>query len=263
MKGIRQTAVAGTFYPADPDRLKTVIRQFLDEAELAKLPHSPKAIIAPHAGYIYSGSVAGSAFKPLAGKLAGVQRVVLIGPAHTMAVQGLATVSVDAFATPLGNVRVDRAAVAAIQSLPQVQVNDAAHSREHGLEVMLPFLQTLAANFTIVPLVAGSTTGEDVAELLRQLWGGPETLIVISSDLSHYYDYETAVKLDKNTAVAIEQLRPDQLGRESACGRFPIQGLLLKAKEEGLQAVTVDLRNSGDTAGNKDRVVGYGAFLFG
>ncbi len=261
MSNVRETAVAGTFYPAEPDRLKELVQQYLDEAVPAPQPQPPKAIIAPHAGYVYSGPIVGSAFKPLAGKMAGVQRVVLIGPAHTMAIEGLATVSVDAFATPLGLVPVDRAVVEGIQSLPQVQVNDAAHSREHALEVMLPFLQTLAADFAIVPLVAGSTTGEDVFELLRRLWGGPETLIVISSDLSHYYDYETAVALDKKTAEAIEQLRPDKLGRESACGRLPIQGLLLTAKEAGLQAVTADLRNSGDTAGSKDRVVGYGAFL--
>mgnify|MGYP002624390794 FL=1 len=179
MSNVRETAVAGTFYPAEPDRLKELVQQYLDEAVPAPQPQPPKAIIAPHAGYVYSGPIVGSAFKPLAGKMAGVQRVVLIGPAHTMAIEGLATVSVDAFATPLGLVPVDRAVVEGIQSLPQVQVNDAAHSREHALEVMLPFLQTLAADFAIVPLVAGSTTGEDVFELLRRLWGGPETLIVM------------------------------------------------------------------------------------
>lgn len=263
MNNIRQPAVAGTFYPAETGRLNMMVQQFLDEAVPVTLPNPPKALIAPHAGYIYSGPIAGSAFKPLAGKMGDVQRVVLVGPAHTLAIQGLATVSADAFATPLGTVPVDTAGVAAIQALPQVQINDAAHVQEHALEVMLPFLQTLASDFAIVPLVAGSTTDEDVAEVLRMLWGGPETLIVISSDLSHYYDYETAVKLDRQTAVAIEQRQPEKLGRESACGRFPIQGLLLRAREEGLQAVTVDLRNSGDTAGTKDRVVGYGAFLFG
>jgi hypothetical protein len=262
MNNIRQPAVAGTFYPAEAGHLTVLVQQFLDNARPATLPRPPKALIAPHAGYIYSGPIAGSAFKPLAGKMAGVRRVVLIGPAHTITIRGLATVSADAFATPLGQALVDKASVAAIQSLPQVQIKDAAHSHEHALEVMLPFLQTIAADFAIVPLVAGLTTGEEVAAVLRELWGGPETLIIISSDLSHYYDYEIARKLDKQTAEAIEQLRPDKLGRESACGRFPIQGLLLRAREEGLQAVTADLRNSGDTAGTKDRVVGYGAFLF-
>ena len=262
MNHIRQPAVAGTFYPAEVARLRAIVAQMLDEAESAMLPNPPKALIAPHAGYIYSGPIAGSAFKPLEGKMAGVQRVVIIGPAHTVALQGLATVSVAKFATPLGQVPVDKAGVAAIRALPQVQVNDAAHNREHALEVMLPFLQILAADFAIVPLVAGLTTGEDVAAVLGKLWGGQETLIIISSDLSHYYDYETARKLDRQTAEAIEQLQPDKLGWEGACGRLPIQGVLLRAREEGLQAITVDLRNSGDTAGAKNRVVGYGAFLF-
>lgn len=262
MNNFRQPAVAGTFYPAEASRLKTAVTQFLVEAVPATLPHPPKALIAPHAGYIYSGPVAGSAFKPLEGKMAGVQRVILLGPAHTVALQGLATVSVDAFATPLGQVPVDKAGVAAIRMLPQMQVDNAAHVHEHALEVMLPFLQILAADIAIVPLVAGLTTGEEVAAVLRHLWGGPETLIVISSDLSHYHDYETARKLDKQTAAAIEQLQPEKLGRESACGRWPIQGVLLRAREEGLRAITADLRNSGDTAGTKERVVGYGAFLF-
>lgn len=262
MNNIRQPAVAGSFYPAEAASLKADVKQFLAGAVCVNLSHPPKAIIAPHAGYIFSGPVAGSAFKPLAGKIAGVQRIVLIGPAHTVAIRGLATVSVDAFATPLGQVPVDKASVAAILSLPQVQVNDAAHSQEHALEVMLPFLQTLASDFAIVPLVAGSTTGETVAAVLAQLWGGAETLVIISSDLSHYHSYETAKTLDRRTADAIEQLQPEKLGRESACGCLPIQGLLLRVKEAGLQATTVDLRSSGDTGGSKNSVVGYGAFLF-
>ncbi|MCP4360542.1 MAG: AmmeMemoRadiSam system protein B [Chloroflexi bacterium] len=260
MSKIRQSAVSGTFYPAESTRLQEMVQRFLDTAVLTPTSQPPKAIIAPHAGYIYSGPIAGSAFKPLVGQMAWVRRVVIIGPAHTMTVRGLATVSADVFQTPLGAVPVGKEGIEAIRPLPQIQVNDAAHIQEHGLEVMLPFLQTIASQFAIVPLVAGSTTGQEVAEVLERLWGGPETLIVISSDLSHYYDYATAKRLDAATAKAIEMLQPDMLGQESACGRLPIQGLLLRAKEEGLTAVTADLRNSGDTAGSKDRVVGYGAF---
>lgn len=260
MTQIRPPAVAGTFYPADARRLQQMVNEFLDTAVSPPTPTLPKAIIAPHAGYIYSGPIAGSAYKPLAAGQP-VHRVVLIGPAHTMAVHGLVTVSAAAFATPLGRVTVDSEAVAALQPLPQVSVLDAAHAQEHGLEVHLPFLQTLYHDFTIVPLVAGQTTGAEVAEVLAALWGGPETLIVISSDLSHYYDYYTAQQLDRATAQAIQTLQPEKLGRESACGRIPIQGLLLWAQAEKLAVQTVDLRNSGDTAGSKERVVGYGAFL--
>jgi hypothetical protein len=273
MTKIRPTAVAGMFYPAEARRLQQMVNEFLAAAAPPPLPRLPKALIAPHAGYIYSGPIAGSAYKPLVGDSRPIRRVVLIGPAHTMAMRGLACVSVDAFATPLGVVKVDRDGVEAVRPeaaawlphrspFPQVQINDAAHAQEHGLEVHLPFLQTLYHDFSIVPLVVGQASGAEVAEVLAALWGGPETLIVISSDLSHYYDYETARKLDGATAVAIETLQPVKLGPESACGRIPIQGLLLQAQTEKLQAHTVDLRNSGDTAGSKERVVGYGAFLF-
>lgn len=262
MTTIRPAAVAGTFYPAAPTLLRQMVTEFLDEAETPIFDTPPKAIIAPHAGYIYSGPIAGSAFKAWQDQINDVQRIVIIGPNHTMAVTGLATVSAAAFQTPLGQVPVDQEAIDQLRPLPQIKINDRAHAQEHGLEVMLPFLQTISQDLTIVPLVAGQTTGKEVAAVLDKLWGGPETLILISSDLSHYHDYYTAQKLDRATAVAVEKLQPDKLSRESACGRLPIQGLLLKAQAEGLQATTVDLRNSGDTAGSKDRVVGYGAFVF-
>jgi AmmeMemoRadiSam system protein B len=259
---IRQPAVAGMFYPAEARRLQQMVKGFLETAVSTPNPILPKALIAPHAGYIYSGPIAGSAYKPLVDDSRLIRRVVLVGPAHTVAIRGLAAVSVDAFATPLGAVKVDGEGVERIQALPQVQINDAAHAQEHGLEVHLPFLQALYQDFAIVPLVVGQVNGVEVAEVLATLWGGVETLIVISSDLSHYYDYETARKLDGATAESIATFQPEKLGPESACGRLPIQGLLLRALAEQLQAHTVDLRNSGDTAGSKDRVVGYGAFLF-
>lgn len=262
MNKLRQPAVAGMFYPADPGRLQGMVNEFLDTAVLSPTPLNPKAIIAPHAGYIYSGPIAGSAFKPWQGQLAAVTRIILLGPAHTMAIAGLAGVSAAAFRTPLGDVPVDVDAMERLRPLPQVHIHDGAHSREHCLEVMLPFLQLLAPQVKIVPLVVGQSNGREVAEVLQTLWGGPETRIIISSDLSHYYDYATAQKLDAATAQAIETLQPEKLGSESACGRIPIQGLLHQAQAHGLQAHTVDLRNSGDTAGTKDRVIGYGAFLF-
>lgn len=260
MTTIRRAAVAGTFYPADRDRLQKTVVDFLAKAE-AVAP-APKAIIVPHAGYIYSGPVAASAYACLVHVGASIRRVVLLGPAHWVQVDGLATSSATAFATPLGTAPVDQEALTAVLPLPQVQTSDEAHVQEHGLEVHLPFLQTICPNFTIVPLLVGQATTAAVAEVLEKLWGSPETLIVVSSDLSHYYDYETARRLDQATSQAIERLQPEAIGPEAACGRIPIQGLLQVARRRDLSARTVDLCNSGDTAGPRDQVVGYGAFVF-
>jgi hypothetical protein len=220
---------------------------------------SAKALIAPHAGYAYSGPIAASAFAPLASRK-GIERVVLLGPSHRIAFAGLATTAVEGFATPLGVVPVDRSATERIEKLPQVQCLERAHAAEHSLEVELPFLQQALGRFTLVPIVTGDATDGEVAEVLEALWGGPETLIVISSDLSHYYDYETAQALDRHTAKAIEGFSPEEILTEHACGRVPIRGLLHHLSGETFDAKTLDLRNSGDTAGSRDRVVGYGAF---
>lgn len=260
MSKIRQPAVAGMFYPDNPGVLQEMVNEYLAAAAPYDGP-MPRAVIAPHAGYIYSGPVAGSAFAPWQGETA-VNRIILVGPAHTMAISGLAGVSVDAFATPLGLVPVDKEGMDWLRPLPQVHIIDAAHSREHCLEVELPFLQTLFGEFSIVPLLAGDTSGAKVAQILTLFADDPTTRIVISSDLSHYHDYHTARRLDAATAQAITHLQPEELGYDSACGRIPIQGLLAVAKREGWRATAVDLRNSGDTAGPKDRVVGYGAFVF-
>lgn len=264
MKGIRQPAVAGTFYPADPRRLQEMVQRFLDTAVAPQTPiPQPKAIIAPHAGYVYSGPIAGSAYACLAPLRGQVTRVVLLGPAHTLYLRGLAAPSATAFATPLGEITLDQEALQAILALPQVELLDAAHHREHGLEVHLPFLQAvLGSHFRLVPLVVGEASTAAVAEVLQQVWGGAETLIVISSDLSHYLDYRTAQQVDRQTAETIAQLDPDGLGENSACGRAPIRGLLHLARQQGLHPHLLDLRNSGDTAGPKDRVVGYGAWVF-
>lgn len=256
---LRPAAVAGHFYPADPTRLAAVVDEHLAGASTPP-GRPPKALIAPHAGYVYSGPVAASAYacwRRLAGK---VQRLLLLGPAHRVAVRGLAVPSVAAFDTPLGPIPIDRAALAAVGTLPQVIVSDAAHAHEHALEVHLPFLRAVLGDFALVPFAVGQASDGEVAEVIDRLWGGPETRIVISSDLSHFHDYETARQIDRATVSAIERIEPAGLGRDSACGRVPIRGLMQLAERRRLTIETLDVRNSGDTAGGRDRVVGYASF---
>lgn len=261
MSTIREPAVAGMFYPDNPARLQQMVDEYLNQVPESQAP-APKAIIAPHAGYIYSGPVAASAYARLRKVRHTVRRVVLLGPSHRVGFPGLATSSADTFRTPLGDIPVDTEVVAKINTLPQVHALDQAHSMEHSLEVHLPFLQESLDEFDLVPIVVGDATAEEVAEVLEMLWGGDETLIVISSDLSHYHDYATAQRMDRATSAAIESLRPEAIGHDGACGRNPVSGLLLLAKRKHLHAETIDLRNSGDTAGPRDQVVGYGAYLF-
>ena len=260
MATMRAPAVAGSFYPDDAAVLDTQVSGFLAAAKSGG--PAPKAVIAPHAGYVYSGAVAATAYARLAAAADTIERVVLIGPAHRLAFRGIAASGAEAFATPLGPVPLDSAAMSRITALPQVSVLDEAHRLEHSLEVQLPFLQKLLGDFRLVPLVAGDATGQQVAEVLEVLWGGPETLIVISSDLSHYLDYDAARAMDAETCKAIEAYRPDDIAREQACGRVPIKGLLEVARRRGMAVATLDMRNSGDTAGPRDRVVGYGAWAF-
>jgi AmmeMemoRadiSam system protein B len=222
----------------------------------------PKAIIAPHAGYVYSGAIAGSSFVSLAGRGQAIKRVVLVGPSHRVAFDGIALSEAAEFETPLGRVPVDRQALLAIAQLPYAHFFEPAHANEHSLEVELPFLQHLLNSFEIIPLVVGEATDEQVQEVMERLWGGPETLMVVSSDLSHYHNYTLAQKMDSATARAVEELSPGEINPEHACGWLPIRGLLGRARDCELVAQTVDLRNSGDTAGTRDRVVGYGAFVF-
>jgi AmmeMemoRadiSam system protein B len=257
----RPPAVAGHFYPADPDRLRTQVADLLAGVATSQNV-TPKALIAPHAGYDYSGRVAAAAFATLRDRVQAITRVVLIGPAHYVAIRGIAAPTVDAFETPLGRVPMDAEALNKIANLQFVIRADAPHAPEHALEVELPFLQTVLESFQVVPLLVGDTAPQNVAYVLHQLWGGPETLIVVSSDLSHYHSYETAQRLDLATAVTIELRDWASLGPTQACGWLAVAGLLLEAGRRGLKARRLLLCNSGDTAGSRDRVVGYGAWTF-
>jgi AmmeMemoRadiSam system protein B len=261
----RAPAVAGAFYPDRPDALRAMVRRLLDGAPIEEGigVTTTKALIAPHAGYVYSGPVAASAFARLAPMRDRVRRVVLIGPSHFVPFRGIATSGAAAFATPLGEVEVDLATHTKLAALPGVIDLPAAHGREHGLEVELPFLQEALASFAIVPLVVGEATHEEVGRALDLLWDGDETLVVVSSDLSHYLDYESASRLDASTARAIEELRWEAIEPEHACGHAAIRGLLWTAHRRGLEVATLDLRSSGDTAGRRDAVVGYGAWALG
>ena len=258
---VRHAAVAGQFYQNDAVNLRSTIETYLADVSTGFIG-IPKALIAPHAGFVYSGPIAASAFatlKPIRDK---ISRVILLGPCHRVAVQGLALSEADAFETPLGEIQTDIDAISQIIDLPQVQVFEATHAHEHSLEVHLPFLQVMLDDFKLVPLVVGQSSPEDVAEVLDILWGDEETLVVISSDLSHYLEYQNACDLDQKTCQAIENKDPLSIGKNGACGRYPIGGLLKVAKRRGMSVTTLDVRNSGDTAGPKDRVVGYGSWVF-
>lgn len=260
MSLVRRPAVADRFYPGDAETLSRMLDDFMAEAKTA--PPRPKALIVPHAGYIYSGPIAATAYATLADARDRITKVVLLGPSHRVPLRGLATSDANAFETPLGQVALDRSAIERALSHPAVRIMDEAHAFEHSLEVQLPFLQKALSAFSLAPFVVGDARPEDVAAVLDLLWGGDETLIVISSDLSHYMSYETAQRLDTATSCAIEALRPEEIGEHQACGRIPVKGLLEAAKRRGLRAATLDLRSSGDTAGPRDQVVGYGAYGF-
>jgi AmmeMemoRadiSam system protein B len=259
MLAIRQPAVAGMFYPADTRQLVHEVQQLLAEACPSDL--TPKALIVPHAGYIYSGAIAATAYATLLPIASSIRRVILLGPTHRVAVRGLALPGAEAFDTPLGRVMLDTEGARAIAHLPQVGISAQAHALEHSLEVQLPFLQSILTDFTLLPLAVGTTTAEEVAEVLEMVWGGEETLIVISSDLSHYLPYATAKRVDKETAQSILDLR-QPIAHDRACGGTPISGLIVAARKHHLAPHLLDLRNSGDTAGSHEQVVGYGAFAF-
>jgi len=256
----RLPAVAGMFYPGDPAELADAVAHYLQPP--CKTDIIPKAMIVPHAGYIYSGPIAGSAYTCLRPLRDQISRVILLGPSHRVPVIGLATSNAKHFITPLGAIELDQDCIKEIQQYPQVHSMDEAHALEHSLEVQLPFLQTVLGSFKLVPIVVGDASAKDVSTILDKLWGSEETLIVISSDLSHYHDYETARQMDARTSHAIETMDTTAIQYDDACGRNPVNGLLQLACQRNMHVVTIDCRNSGDTAGSKDQVVGYGAYLF-
>ena len=255
---VRPAAVAGRFYPSDPAVLRADIDAMLAAAPDVRGP-PPRALIVPHAGYVYSGPIAATAYKHLIGMHP--RRVVLLGPAHTVALRGLALPAVDALATPLGPVRIDPAGARIAAALPQVSRSDEAHAREHALEVQLPFLmRALGHEFTLVPLLVGHASPADVADLIDALWDD-DTLLIISTDLSHYLSYDDAQVRDAATVRQILDL-DDTLASDHACGAHALRGFLQVARRRHLVPRLLDLRSSGDTAGDRRRVVGYAAFAF-
>jgi len=269
MSMIRQPAVAGMFYSADANTLKQDIQHYLELVEPFQSDdmddvstNNLKVIVVPHAGYVYSGPIAASAYKLLIPLKHQINRVVLLGPSHQVAFNGMAVPEVEMFNTPLGNIPIDQVNIQLLSELPQVMVSDIAHRDEHSLEVQLPFLQETLDNFTLTPIVVGDVEPNEVAEVINRLWGDEHTLIVISTDLSHYHHYTIANQMDRATSNAIVDLKPDLISYESACGRNGLKGMMVVAKQKKLVADVIDLRNSGDTWGGKNRVVGYGAYAF-
>lgn len=257
---IRPPAVAGMFYPADKQLLKADIYNYLNAVSYEKTTNL-KAIIVPHAGYIYSGPIAASAYKQLIPLRDKINRVVLLGPSHRVAFSGLAAPESAEFSTPLGNIPIDQESIQSISKLPQVIISDKAHKEEHSLEVQLPFLQEVLNEFSLIPLVVGNAEHNEVAEVINALWGDEHTLLVISTDLSHYHGYLDAKQLDRATSDAIVNLKADLIDYDDACGRNGLKGMMTVAEEKKLSIDILDLRNSGDTAGDKSRVVGYGAYV--
>jgi len=260
MASVRAAAVAGMFYPADPRSLNAELDELLGgiDAPAPRLGF-PKALVVPHAGYIYSGPIAARAYEELGAARGIVRRVVLLGPVHRVPVRGLAVPTAEAFATPLGHIALDHAALAAARELPQVVASDAAHLQEHALEVQLPFLQRQLGEFALAPFAVGDATVAEVAQVIERLWGGPETLIVLSTDLSHYHPYPRACEIDRATVSRIASFATD-LDHHEACGATPLNGFLAAARERSLSIKLLAACNSGDTAGGKGQVVGYSSF---
>ena len=269
MPTTRPAAFAGLFYPAAPDQLAATLDDLLEHAahiataagRSTSAGREIKALIVPHAGYVYSGSTAAQAYALLAPLRGIVRRVLLLGPVHRVPVRGLALPQADAFETPLGRIAIDADAVESLRGLPQVVSNRAAHAHEHSIEVQLPFLQAMLENFALLPLAVGDASASEVAEVIERLWGGPETLILVSSDLSHFLDYDSALTADGATLRQLLVLEAG-LSHHQACGATPVNGLLLAARRHGLSARLITRSNSGDTAGERQRVVGYASVSF-
>lgn len=260
MLKIQHPVVAGTFYPDNPSRLKQMLKYLLSKTSAHK--KQARALIVPHAGYIYSGAIAATAYARLRAEKQNIKKIVLIGPSHHLGFQGVALNTAEQFLTPLGAIAVNGEAIKRIATLPFAHFINQAYSKEHSLEVHLPFLQSVIGTFSLIPVVTGKVSAEQLCELIELFWGDLETIIIISSDLSHFLEYEAAQHQDKKTSAFIEQLQYEKLDRRAACGYIPISGLLALARKKSLQVKTLDLRNSADTAGSahKNRVVGYGSY---
>ncbi len=254
---IRPAAIAGYFYPADSNQLIESIQHYFNTSLETNI--EAKAIIAPHAGHQYSGSIAATAYKTILHRKENIERVVILGPAHRVFVKGIALSSADMFATPLGNIDIDQAAQSQLLELDFIQIIDEAHKDEHCLEVHLPFLQSCLNEFSLIPLIVGETSPQQVSDVIELLWND-KTLIMVSSDLSHFHTYEFAKQVDQNTSDAIENFQIENIGPKQACGCRPLNGLLTYAKKHSYQVKSLEIKNSGDTSGNKERVVGYGAY---
>jgi len=262
---IRPAAVAGSFYPADAETLRAQITGLLDSAAdtVSVSAQRLKALIVPHAGYVYSGPVAATAYRCLAPVREQIRNIVLLGPSHHVYLRTIAAPEADQFATPLGKISVDQERLQQlIHQYPIIQTDPVAHSREHCLEVQLPFLQQTLDSFRILPLLVGDIDPATMVPILGEFIDDPQSLIIVSSDLSHYLGYSAAQQLDLRTTQTIIDLRSTDIKPQQACGATAIQGLLQLAERQQLQAEILDLRNSGDTAGPRDRVVGYGAVAF-
>ena len=264
----RPAAFAGMFYSDKPQELAAAVKAYVAEATALATalattglaPKSAKAVVAPHAGYIYSGAIAGTAYASMAARGDQVERVILFGPSHRVAFSGVAASGASVFETPTGPIAIDRDAVAALVHDGLAREFERAHESEHSLEVQLPFVKQIFPSARVVPLLAGDDNWRAAEKVLAKLWGGDETAIVISSDMSHYHDYDSAKKLDAGTAESMQRLAAGDIDHEQACGATGINALLALATNKGLSCAALDLRNSGDTAGSRNRVVGYGAF---
>lgn len=257
MSGVRPPAVAGSFYPAAPERLAGAVDALLASARPAR-SRGLRALAVPHAGYIYSGAIAATAYATLR-SVPEVRSVLLLGPSHYVPLSGLGWMDADAFATPLGSAAVDRDLLSRLAHLPQLRRFDAAHRREHSLEVQLPFLQRVLPHTPVLPIVVGNAAPEEVADVILAAWS-PGVFPIVSTDLSHYLPYRDAVTTDRATMDAVVSLT--QVDPGQACGAMPLNGLLLAARRRGLSAEVLDLRNSGDTSGDRGAVVGYAAVGF-
>ena len=256
---IRAPAVAGLFYEADASRLRRHVADLMEGVTPLSRP-VPRALIVPHAGYVYSGQTAAAAYACLAPIRDSVRRVLLFGPAHRVYLEGMALPAADSFATPLGDVPIDRAGAARIARMSGVCISDEAHRQEHSLEVQLPFLQSVLGEFSLVPVVVGRCAADTVAAAMDTLWDEPGTLLIVSTDLSHFHSYEEARRIDRATCDQL-MARSTGLDGERACGAYALNGLMHSARRRSLQVELLDLCNSGDTAGDRERVVGYGSFL--